>query len=151
MPINFQPLKNPAKSRGVSISQIHSLRPETQRQATQHACLPRVAGRWGQSKVKKCTVRKIIFCTRLTRAAKAGQKNIVPARQTQRTNQGRTPIVCTLRVPIHLSFNSQQGPPLSISLFKTYLSGRTARHFQNHKGISFEDSYQKLGKTPNGV
>jgi hypothetical protein len=33
----------------------------------------------------------------------------------QRTNQGRTPIICPLWVPIHLSFNSRQGPPLSIS------------------------------------
>ncbi len=28
-------------------------------------------------------------------------------------HQGRTPFICTLWVPIHLSFNSQQGPPLS--------------------------------------
>ncbi len=33
----------------------------------------------------------------------------------QRTNQGRTPIICSLWVPIHLSFNSRQGPPLSVS------------------------------------
>ncbi len=71
------------------------------------------------NKVKKCAVRKIIFCSGLTRAAKAGQKSIVPARQTQRTNQGRIPYICTPRVPIHLSFNSQQGQPLS------NLSGRT--------------------------
>jgi hypothetical protein len=32
-----------------------------------------VAGRWRLIKVKKCTGRKIIFCTVLTRAAKAGQ------------------------------------------------------------------------------
>jgi hypothetical protein len=45
---------------------------ETQRQATQHDWLPR-------EKVKKCAVRKIIFCTGLTRAAKAGQKSILQA------------------------------------------------------------------------
>jgi hypothetical protein len=71
----------------------------------------KVAGRLGTNKVEKCTVRKIIFCTGLTRAAKAGKKSIVPARRVQQTNQGRTPINC--QVPIHLSFNSQQGPPLS--------------------------------------
>jgi hypothetical protein len=32
----------------------------------------------GTNKVKKSTMRKIIFCTGLTRAAKAGQKSIVP-------------------------------------------------------------------------
>jgi hypothetical protein len=43
----------------------------------------------------------------------SSQKSLVPARQAQRTNQERTPFVCTLWVPIHTSFNSQQGPPLS--------------------------------------
>jgi hypothetical protein len=68
---------------------------ETQRQATQHACLPRAMD---SNKVKRCAERKIIF--------------FVSARQPQRTNQGRAPIICPLGVPIHLSFNSQQGPPL---------------------------------------
>ncbi len=35
------------------------------------------------------------------------------AEQAQRTNQDRTPVICTLWVPIHLSHTSQQGPPLS--------------------------------------
>ncbi len=48
----------------------------------------------------------------LIRAAKAEKKSLVPGRQAQRTNQGRTPFICTLWVPIHLSFNSHQGPPL---------------------------------------
>jgi hypothetical protein len=34
----------------------------------------------GNNKEKKCEARKIIFCTGLTRSAKAGQKSIVPAR-----------------------------------------------------------------------
>jgi hypothetical protein len=55
-----------------------------------------------------------IFCTGPPRAAKAEQKSLVPARQGQRTNQGKTPFYCILRVPIHLRFNSQQGPLLSI-------------------------------------
>ncbi len=76
---------------------------------------PACSGCWAMetNKVKKCTVRKIIFCTGLTRAAKAGRNSIVPARRVQRTNQGRTPFICTLWVPIHLSFNSQQGPLFS--------------------------------------
>ncbi len=41
-------------------------------------------------------VRKKIFCTGSSRAAKAEQKSLVPARQAQRTNLER-------RVPIHLS------------------------------------------------
>jgi hypothetical protein len=50
--------------------------------------------------------------------AKAEPKSFVPAWQAQRTNQGRTPLICTPWVPIHLSFNSQQGPPLvSLVLF----------------------------------
>ncbi len=48
---------------------VPKLLPETQRKATQRDCLPR------SNKMKKCAVRKIIFCTGLTRAAKAGQKN----------------------------------------------------------------------------
>ncbi len=43
----------------------------------------------------------------------SSQKSLIPARQAQRTNQERTPFVCTIWVPIHTSFNSQQGPPLS--------------------------------------
>jgi hypothetical protein len=75
---------------------------ETQRQATQHDCPPRLLGAEAK-KVKNCAVRKIIFCTGLTRA---GQQSIVPARQAQRTNQGRTPFICTLRFPICLSFST---------------------------------------------
>ncbi len=63
--------------------------------------------------LKKCTVRKKTFCTGPNRAAKAEQKSLVPARQAQRTNQERTPFICTLWVPVHLSLNSQQGPPIS--------------------------------------
>ncbi len=33
-------------------------------------------------------------------------------RRSQRTNQGSASFICTPWVPIHLSFNSQQGPPL---------------------------------------
>jgi hypothetical protein len=42
------------------------------------------------------------------------EKNLLSqSRQAQRTNQGRALFICTPSVPICLSFNSQQGPPLS--------------------------------------
>jgi hypothetical protein len=54
------------------------------RQATQHACLPRLLSDGaGTNKVKKCAVKKILFCTGLTGAAKAGQQSIVPAQRVQ--------------------------------------------------------------------
>ncbi len=53
------------------------------------------------------------ICSGLTKAAKAGQKSLVPAQRAQRAKQGRTPFICTTWVPISLSFNSQQGPALS--------------------------------------
>ncbi len=60
---------------------------------------------------EKNNILHTVYCTGLTRAAKAGQISILQAQRAQRTNQGRGPF--TLRVPICLSFNSQQGPPLS--------------------------------------
>jgi hypothetical protein len=72
-----------------------------------------LAGRWELYKVKKYALRKIIFCTGLTRAAKAGQKSIVLSRRAQGTNQE----------PFHLyslsphspqSQESAGGPHLSI-------------------------------------
>ncbi len=53
---------------------------------------------------------KKIFCTDLN---SQGKTALVPARQAQRSNQERISFVCPLWVPIHLRFNSQQGPPLS--------------------------------------
>ncbi len=45
------------------------------------------------------------------------KKSLLPARQAQRTNQERTPFICPLWVPIHLSFNSQhRGHPFLVSL-----------------------------------
>ncbi len=77
------------------------------------ARLPTRPGCWamGTNKVKKCAVSKIIFCTGLTREAKAEQKSHEPARRAQQNNQGRTPFIYTPKAPICLSFNSQ--PSLS--------------------------------------
>ncbi len=55
---------------------------------------------WGSQGITK------LFCTGTT---------------SQRTNQGRTPSICTLWVPIHLSSNSQQGPPLSSLFAQKYI------------------------------
>ncbi len=84
----------------------------TKRQATQHGCLPRLL-RYGDKGIEIEYDWGKIFCTGPTSAAKAKQKSLVRTRQGQRTNQGKTPIDCILWVPIHPSFNSQQGPPLS--------------------------------------
>jgi hypothetical protein len=40
-------------------------------------------------------MRIIIFCIELTIAANAGQKTFEPARRAQRTNHGRTLLICT--------------------------------------------------------
>ncbi len=84
------------------------------RQATQHGCLPSLLGDGDIKRIKIMRGSKNIFCTGLTRVAKAEQKSLVPARHAQWTYQGRTPSTCTLWVPIfHHSFNSQQRPLLS--------------------------------------
>ncbi len=94
---------------------------QAKRQATQHDCWPNLLGdvdkwteivyEWGKN-----------FCTRPTRAAKAGQKSLVSARWAQRTNHGRALFIFTLWVPICINFNSQQGPSLSrLSCFAYHL------------------------------
>ncbi len=85
----------------------------TKRQATRHGCLPSLLGNGDRGIEIVYAVREKIFCTGPTRAAKAEQKSLVPALKAQQTNQEKTPLICPLWVPIHLSFNSQQGPPLS--------------------------------------
>ncbi len=59
------------------------------RQATRHDCLPSLLGDRDNG-IEIVYVMKKIFCTGPTREAKAGQKSLIPARQTQRTRQGRT-------------------------------------------------------------
>ncbi len=84
-----------------SPSQGRRYGPEThdKRQVTQHGCLPS----WNNVVYVE---EKHIFSTGPTRAAKAEQKSLVTAWLAQRTNQGMTLFICTLWVPIHLSFNS---------------------------------------------
>jgi hypothetical protein len=47
-----------------------------------------VAGRWGLNKVNKCDVRKIVFCTGLTKAAKAEQKMYRHDQPNEPTKEG---------------------------------------------------------------
>ncbi len=63
----------------------------TKRRATRHGCLSRLLGDGD----------------RRTEIVNGEEK------KPQRTNQGRTPFICTLWALIHLSFNSQQGSSLS--------------------------------------
>ncbi len=57
----------------------------TRRQASQHGCLPSLL--YDGNKGKSVRGGKKYFVFALTRAAKAEQKFLVPARQAQRTNQ----------------------------------------------------------------
>jgi hypothetical protein len=50
----------------------------------------------GEKGIEKVYGEEKIFCIGVTRAAKAKQKSLVPARQAQRTNQKRTSLICTL-------------------------------------------------------
>jgi hypothetical protein len=77
----------------------------------------------GAKELKKCTVRKKGFCTGPTRAAKTGQKSLLPSRRAQRTNQGRTLVRSTPWVPIYLGFKIQFTTQRS-----PFLSGYTSLH-----------------------
>jgi hypothetical protein len=61
----------------------------TNRQATQHGCLPSLLGDWDKGTETVYGEEKKIFGSGPAIAAKAEQKSLVPARQAQRTNQGK--------------------------------------------------------------
>ncbi len=98
---------------------LYYVQPEThtKRQAAQHGCLFSLLGDGdkGIEIVYGAVRKKKIFV--LGRLEQPRQnKNLLyrhSARQAPRTNQGRNPVICPLWVPIHLSFNSQPGSPLS--------------------------------------
>jgi hypothetical protein len=99
----------------LSIIYIHcgACSPEThiKRQVTWHDCLPSSLGvgdKWSEI----VSGEEKIFCTRPTRATKAGQKYLLPARRAQRTNQGRTLFICTPRVPFSTVSTVSRGIPL---------------------------------------
>jgi hypothetical protein len=96
----------------------------TMRQATQHGWLASLLGDGDKGTEIVYGEEKNIFLGRLDQPKQ--NKYLVPARQAQRTNQERTLSFVLFESPrtavsTHLSFNSQQGPPLSS------LSGRGSR------------------------
>ncbi len=80
----------------------------TKRQATHHGCLPSLLGD-GDKGIEMVYGEEKNILYRADLSSPGRTKSLVPARQAQRTNQERAPSF----VPIHLSFNSEQGPPLS--------------------------------------
>ncbi len=71
------------------------------------------AGRWNKW-IEIVYGEKKIFCTGPTRAAETKQKSLVQYQHhepKESTKEG--PLSFVLWIPIHLSFNSQQGPVLS--------------------------------------
>jgi hypothetical protein len=63
---------------------------------TQHGCLPSLRGDGDKRIEIVFGEEKNIFYHGPTSAAKAEQKSLVPARQAQQTNQGRTLFICIL-------------------------------------------------------
>ncbi len=96
--------------------QRHTLRDRRPSTAACPAC-------WamGDKRIEILYDKKKIYCTVPSRAAKSEQESLMLARQAQQTHQERTPFICTLWVPIHLSFNKSAGAtlPSLVSLFQT--------------------------------
>jgi hypothetical protein len=79
----------------------------------------------GTYKLKKCAVRKIIFCNGLTRVDRARQKSFVPARRVQRTTKDGPTHFHSLS-PYSPQFQQSAGaPPLSCLSDHKYRSVRT--------------------------
>jgi hypothetical protein len=76
------------------------------RQATQHGCLPSLRA-IGTNEFEQFYGEEKIFCIGPTRAAKAEQTYLVPARHAQQTNHGR--------IPESLSFVLFESPITSVS------------------------------------
>ncbi len=83
-----------------------------QRKAALHDCLPGLLG-VGDTFIEIVCREEKNNLSRLTRAAKAEQKSLVPARQAKWTNQGGTPFICTPQSPVTSVSTVGRGPPLS--------------------------------------
>ncbi len=70
----------------------------------------------GHNKVKKCEVRKNNMLYWAASAGKSGQRSIVLVWRAQQTNQGRTPFLCSLRVPTVSTAWIGHGHPSLVSL-----------------------------------
>ncbi len=82
----------------------------TKSQATQNVCLPSLLGDGNREIEIVYSEEKNILYWALEQPRL--NKISITGTTSKLTNPGRTPFICTLLVPIHLSFNSQQGPPL---------------------------------------
>ncbi len=82
----------------------------TKRQATQ--LLAQLTGWWGQRNWKSVQWKKKYFVLGRLEQLRQKKSSCTIARQAQRNNQGRAPFICTLWVPVHLSFDRQHGQPL---------------------------------------
>ncbi len=84
----------------------------------------------GTKELKKCTVGK----TNILDKSSQGRTKIYFTGTTSTTNQARKDhFICPLWVPIHVCFNSQQGPPLSslsgqLSGYSVFLSLSVSTH-----------------------
>jgi hypothetical protein len=77
--------------------------------AALHNCLPRLLGE-GPHILKWCTGRKVIFCTGLKRAPRQDKSLLYQYDKPNEPTKERPFHLNSFCVPIHLSFNSQQGP-----------------------------------------
>ncbi len=69
-------------------------------------CLFRLLGDWNKG-IEIGAGEENFFFYSADKSSQGRKKFLVPARQAQQTNQGRTPFICSLWVPIRLSFNCQ--------------------------------------------
>ncbi len=93
----------------------------TKRLATQHGCLPLLAGRWGHRNWNSVQWGKKYFVLGRLEQPRQNKKLLYWHAKPNKPTKKGPPCICTLWVPIHLSFNSQQWPPLSnvVSLVTT--------------------------------
>ncbi len=109
-----------------------SLGTHTKGQATQHGYLPSLLGDGDKgTEIVYSEEKKNFVLGRLEQPRYCRTKSPVLARQAQRTNQGKTPFICTPWVAIHLSFNSQQGPLLSSLSARDWCDSGRLQTFRN--------------------
>ncbi len=98
---------------------------DTYQETGDPARLPaQLSGRWGQRNWNSVRWGKRIFCSGLTRAAKAEQNPFELARQLNEPTKDGPLFICSLWVPICPSFISQQGPPLSSLVRHNHLTSQ---------------------------
>jgi hypothetical protein len=107
-----KPLQNPNCVNGTAGCEPKT---HTKRQATQHGCLPSLLGDEDKGiEIVYSEVKNILYCADY-RAAKAEQNLLYRHNPNEPTKEGPLSFVLFV-VPIHLSFNSQQGHPSLVFL-----------------------------------